>query len=94
MHDLWHCSGLDASAHTPHVTSMVIFGFKVMIRCGSQLMSLSTPPFKSGPELCVFITAGPSTKLFAWGGGDGHTSEQSSKKAKSESIVCVFLCFM
>jgi hypothetical protein len=25
-------------------------------------------------DVCVFITAGPSTKLFAWGGGDmgGH----------------------
>jgi hypothetical protein len=25
-------------------------------------------------RVCVFITAGPSTKLFAWGGGDmgGH----------------------
>jgi hypothetical protein len=25
-------------------------------------------------SVCVFITAGPSTKLFAWGGGDigGH----------------------
>jgi hypothetical protein len=22
--------------------------------------------------LCVFITAGPSTKLFAWGGGGGY----------------------
>jgi hypothetical protein len=23
--------------------------------------------------MCVFITAGPSTKLFAWGGGYGRT---------------------
>jgi hypothetical protein len=28
----------------------------------------STKLFTGGPPVCVFITAGPSTKLFAWGG--------------------------
>jgi hypothetical protein len=31
--------------------------------------------------VCVFITAGPSTKLFAWGGGDigGHVLRETTK---------------
>jgi len=37
--------------------------------------STQTPPRNGNPTppppgVCVFITAGPSTKLFAWGGGD------------------------
>jgi hypothetical protein len=29
------------------------------------------PPARASPSVCVFITAVPITKLFAWGGGTG-----------------------
>ena len=38
---------------------------------------------------CVFITAGPSTKLFAWGGGDigGHVLRETTSRGLCE-LVC------
>jgi hypothetical protein len=38
------------------------------IHCGVEVTELSTNK-QHTLSLCVFITAGPSTKLFAWGGG-------------------------
>ena len=39
--------------------------------------------------LCVFITAGPSTKLFAWGGGDvgGHVQRETTSRGLG-GLVC------
>ncbi len=39
--------------------------------------------------LCVFITAGPSTKLFAWGGGDvgGHVPRETTSRG-----LCGLVC--
>jgi hypothetical protein len=33
-------------------------------------------------SVCVFITTGPSTKLFAWGGGDmgGHVLRETTSR--------------
>ena len=38
---------------------------------------------------CVFITAGPSTKLFAWGGGDigGHVLRETTSRG-----LCGLVC--
>ena len=35
-----------------------------------------------GQRVCVFVTAGPSTKLFAWGGGDigGHVLRETTSR--------------
>ena len=57
-----------------------------------------TPPPEdpeSGPtppkvrSMCVFITAGPSTKLFAWGGGDigGHVLRETTSRG-----LCGLVC--
>jgi hypothetical protein len=37
-------------------------------------------------NVCVFITAGPSTKLFAWGGGDmgGHVLRETTSRGLCE----------
>ena len=39
--------------------------------------------------VCVFITAGPSTKLFAWGGGDvgGHVLQETTSRG-----LCGLVC--
>ena len=39
--------------------------------------------------VCVFITAGPSTKLFAWGGGDigGHVLRETTSRG-----LCGLVC--
>jgi len=39
--------------------------------------------------MCVFITAGPSTKLFAWGGGDigGHVLRETTSRGLG-GLVC------
>jgi hypothetical protein len=39
--------------------------------------------------LCVFITAGPSTKLFTWGGGDmgGHVLRETTSRG-----LCGLVC--
>jgi hypothetical protein len=46
------------------------------------LWSLGQAPYGTRTPLCVcvFITAGPSTKLFAWGGGDmgGHVLRETT----------------
>jgi hypothetical protein len=38
-------------------------------------------------KLCLFITAGPSTKLFTWGAGDmgGHVLRETTSRG-----LCVF----
>jgi len=38
--------------------------------------------------VCVFIPAGPSTKLFAWGGGDigGHVLREEEKGSARGSV--------
>ena len=40
--------------------------------------------------MCVFITAGPSTKLFAWGGGDigGHVLQKTTSLGLC-GLVCL-----
>ena len=40
-------------------------------------------------SVCVFITAGPSTKLFAWGGGDsgGHVLRETTSRGQC-GLVC------
>jgi hypothetical protein len=55
--------------------------------------SLSTRCHMLGPELfvlqdavCVFITAGPSTKLFAWGGG-GVLEDMCYERRRAEACV-------
>jgi hypothetical protein len=47
----------------------------------------STPQWIRQP--CVFITAGPSTKLFAWGGRDmgGHVLRETTSRGLCE-LVC------
>jgi hypothetical protein len=44
-----------------------------------ELNQNTAAPFPSG---CVFVTAGPSTKLFAWGGGDmgGHVLRETTSR--------------
>jgi hypothetical protein len=39
--------------------------------------------------MCVFITAGPSTKLFTWGGGDieGHVLRETTSRG-----LCGLVC--
>jgi hypothetical protein len=39
--------------------------------------------------VCVFITAGPSTKLFLWGGGDigGHVLRETTSRG-----LCGLVC--
>ena len=39
--------------------------------------------------VCVFINAGPSTKLFVWGGGDigGHVSREMTSRG-----LCGLVC--
>jgi hypothetical protein len=41
--------------------------------------------------VCVFITAGPSTKPFAWGGGDMEDMCYERRRAEAcVRLVCVF----
>jgi hypothetical protein len=44
-------------------------------------------------SVCVFITAGPSTNLFTWGGG-GIWEDMCYERRRSEACVdvCVFVC--
>jgi hypothetical protein len=37
--------------------------------CASTADSSFVATVPEHPDVCVFITAGPSTKLFTWGGG-------------------------
>jgi hypothetical protein len=48
--------------------------------------------------VCVFITAGPSTKLFTWGGGGGGRVQWGEEGCGNElrvgywgTLVCVFI---
>ena len=43
----------------------------------------------AGGSACVFITAGPSPKLFAWGGGDigGHVLRETTSRG-----LCGLVC--
>ena len=45
-------------------------------------------PLQCSLGVCVFITAGPITKLFAWGGG-GHW-RTCATRLRAEACVCVF----
>jgi hypothetical protein len=79
-------------------------------RTRGQLASLDLSFFKLRPNrpVCVFITAGPSTKLFAWGGGGyGRTCatrdndislpcssfQINASRSLRIASVCVFLSF-
>jgi hypothetical protein len=59
-----------------------------------QAVGLSLPPVSgtraSSPRpVCVFITAGPSTKLFTWGGWDmgGHVLRETTSRG-----LCGLVC--
>ena len=47
------------------------YEWRIAIGRGGLLGSRDQEPNRRDPwGVCVFITAGPSTKLFAWGGGE------------------------
>jgi hypothetical protein len=79
-HILFFLSSLYSRTNSLHTRSLAhIFSFSLR-ECVSSDHSRTEPGGESRtstlekllefvPSVCVFITAGPSTKLFAWGGG-------------------------
>jgi hypothetical protein len=51
----------------------------------------STGPGRRACVLCVFITAGPSTKMFTWGGGGyGRTCATRDDEPRPVCACCLF----
>jgi len=66
------------------------YEWRIAIGRGGLLGSRDQEPNRRDPwGVCVFITAGPSTKLFAWGGGDigGHVLRETMSRG-----LCGLVC--
>jgi hypothetical protein len=62
------------------VCVVVLEGIVCERRVARECESESNP--REIARVCLFITAGPSTKLFTWGGGDmgGHVLRESTSR--------------
>jgi hypothetical protein len=85
----WHMS---CTLPLPHAKSLVnrsCSDKQQCIHCGVEVTELSTNKQQDSPiswSKCVFITAVPMTKLFAWGGGE-TMEDMCYERLRAEACV-------